>query len=364
MNRAFVHAPAWEGKRVFITGHTGFKGSWLSTWLTTMGASVKGYALAPATDPNLFETLGLEGELAHIVADIRDRDRLERELCSFEPEVVFHLAAQPLVRDSYAQPVETYATNVMGTVHLLDAVRRCDSVRAVVNVTTDKCYHNREWVWGYRETDSLGGYDPYSSSKAASELVTASYRQSFFHSDRHAEHGVGLASARAGNVVGGGDWSKDRLVPDAARAFVAGEPVVVRNPRATRPWQHVLEPLSGYIILAQKLQDGAAMAEAWNFGPVAEDVVPVGVLMDRFVAAWGGGVSWSDGSGGQKGPHEAGLLMLDCSKAHHLLGWAPRLHLDACLEATAEWYRREGAGAPGPELLDLTRRQIRAFSEL
>jgi CDP-glucose 4,6-dehydratase len=358
---AAVDPGCWDGKRVFVTGLTGFKGSWLATWLTGMGARVKGYSLAPATEPSLFEVLQLGAAVEHVVADVRDQARLGRELQTFRPDVVFHLAAQPLVRDSYALPVETYSTNVLGTVHLLDAVRNCDSVRAVVNVTTDKCYENREWVWGYRETDPLGGHDPYSSSKAASELVTASWRSSFFHPDRYRDHGVGIATARAGNVLGGGDWSRDRVIPDAVRAFAAGRPVQIRNARATRPWQHVLEPLSGYLLLGQALQTGPDAAEAWNFGPAPEDMVPVGELIDRFVTAWGGDAAWHDESESH-GPHEAGFLMLDCSKARRRLGWTPRMALDECLQATAEWYAAHVGGATGPELLALTRQQIDRFS--
>lgn len=363
VNSAKMESERWRGKRVFVTGHTGFKGGWLVAWLVTLGAKVKGYALAPDTRPSLFDSLRLENELDHVLGDIRDRDRLERELIGFAPEVVFHLAAQPLVRSSYEIPVETYTTNVLGTVHLMDAIRRCDSVRAVVNVTSDKCYENREWSWGYRETDALGGYDPYSSSKAASELATSSWRRSFFHPDRYDEHGVGIASARAGNVVGGGDWSLDRLIPDAARAFGAGRTAQVRNPAARRPWQHVMEPLFGYLLLAEQLQKGPDAGEAWNFGPNPADVVAVREVMDGFSAAWGHGAAWQEATQ-PDAPHEAGLLVLDCGKAHDRLGWRPRMDLGDCLRVTADWYKAHGAATTNTHLLDMTRQQIDWYTNL
>ena len=267
MNPAF-----WKGKRILLTGHTGFKGSWLSLWLQSMGAPVVGYALAPPTNPSLFEVAEVGRGMTSVIGDIRDLEHLCAVFAEHKPEIVIHMAAQPLVRYSYIEPVETYSTNVMGTVNLLEAVRGTDSVKAVVNVTSDKCYENREWVWNYRENEAMGGYDPYSNSKGCAELVTAAYRNSYFHSEKYKEHGVALASGRAGNVIGGGDWAGDRLIPDIMRAITQNLAVNIRNPHAIRPWQHVLEPLSGYLMLAQKLyEEGAAYAEGWNFGPSDED---------------------------------------------------------------------------------------------
>lgn len=319
-----------------MTGHTGFKGSWLCLWLHALGAEIFGYALDPPTEPNLFE-LARVGELVDSsVADVRDLDRLKAEICKAAPEVVIHMAAQPLVRDSYKIPVETYAVNVMGTVHLLEAVRCCQSVRAVVNVTTDKVYENREWVWGYRENEPFGGYDPYSNSKACSELVTAAYRSSYFNPRDYGKHGVALASARAGNVIGGGDWATDRLIPDVIRAILAGEPVRIRNPHAIRPWQHVLEPLSGYLLLAQRLyEEGARYGEGWNFGPEEKDARPVEWLVSRICTLWGDDASYGIDKGDH--PHEAHYLKLDCSKAGAELGWRPRWSLDAALESIVSW---------------------------
>jgi len=326
----------WQGKKVFLTGHTGFKGSWLCLWLSRLGAQVTGYALEPPTDPSLFE-LARVGELVDsCIADVRDLERLKAELVKAAPDIVMHMAAQPLVRDSYKIPVETYAINVMGVVHLLEAVRSCPSVRAVVNVTTDKCYENREWVWGYRENEPLGGFDPYSNSKGCSELVTASYRSSFFNPQHFSEHKVGLASARAGNVIGGGDWASDRLIPDIIRAILKSEPVRIRNPHAIRPWQHVLEPLCGYLTLAQKLyEDGAHFAEGWNFGPGDNDARPVEWIVERLCRQWGNGASFTVDTG--EHPHEAHYLKLDCSKARSGLGWQPRWNLEKALDSIIHW---------------------------
>jgi CDP-glucose 4,6-dehydratase len=326
----------WKHKKVFITGHTGFKGSWLCLWLHRLGAEVAGYALDPPTDPNLFELCGID-KLAHTtIADVRDGAMLTRTMQAVEPDIVIHMAAQPLVRDSYKIPVETYSINVMGTVNLFEAVRQCKSVKAVINITTDKCYDNKEWVWGYRENEPLGGYDPYSNSKACSELVTAAYRNSYFNPADHAIHGVSIASARAGNVIGGGDWAADRLIPDCIRALLKHENIIIRNPRAIRPWQHVLEPLSGYLLLAQRLfEDGPRYAEAWNFGPDDSDVKPVEWLVERICAQWGNDASYSIDRG--KYPHEAHYLKLDCSKAKSELGWRSRWGLEKAIDSIIEW---------------------------
>ncbi len=333
-----MNAQFWQGKKVFLTGHTGFKGSWLSLWLTKLGAEVHGYALEPNTSPNLYTMAAVEESLSSsTIADIRDPEALSAALQASNAEVVFHLAAQPLVRYSYAAPVETYAINVMGTVNLLEAIRYSKSVRAVVNVTTDKCYENREWVWPYREDEAMGGYDPYSSSKACSELVTAAYRSSFFSSA-----GVGLATARAGNVIGGGDWSQDRLIPDFLRALDQGQKLIIRSPDAIRPWQHVLEPLAGYIQLAEHLcTNGQEFAQAWNFGPADEDARDVAWIVNHLVNALPG-TSWQLDSNPQ--PHEAQYLKLDSSKARTQLGWQPRWTLGDALEKITSWHTAWRAG--------------------
>lgn len=328
---------------MFLTGHTGFKGSWLSLWLHSLGAEVTGYALEPPTEPSLYDLARLDECVTSVIADVRDLERLKAEMVKAAPEIVIHMAAQPLVRDSYRIPVETYAVNVMGVVHLLEAVRSCPGVRSVVNVTTDKCYENREWPWGYRENDPMGGFDPYSNSKGCSELVTAAYRSSYFNPDRFAEHGVGLASARAGNVIGGGDWANDRLIPDIIRAILAGEPVQIRNPHAIRPWQHVLEPLSGYLLLAQKLyENGARYAEGWNFGPADDDARPVEWIVRLMCQRWGDGARYDIDSG--EHPHEAHYLKLDCSKARSRLEWRPRWNLEKALDSIIDWTQRYRAG--------------------
>ncbi|TWJ32599.1 CDP-glucose 4,6-dehydratase [Geobacter argillaceus] len=338
-----VTSEFWKDRRVFLTGHTGFKGSWLCLWLNSMGAQVTGYALEPPTSPSLFQ-LAQVGELVHsVIADVRDLERLQREMVAAAPEIVIHMAAQPLVRDSYRIPVETYATNVMGTVHLLEAVRSISTVRAVVNVTTDKVYENREWIWGYRENEPFGGYDPYSNSKACSELVTAAYRSSYFNPRDYDHHEVAVASARAGNVIGGGDWATDRLVPDIIQAITAGRPVLIRNPHAIRPWQHVLEPLSGYLLLARRLwEEGSRYASGWNFGPDDDDARPVGWLVERLCRSWGEGATFELDRG--EHPHEAHYLKLDCSKAKVELGWHPRWGLERALDSIVEWTRLLCAG--------------------
>ncbi|MDD4018331.1 MAG: CDP-glucose 4,6-dehydratase [Kiritimatiellae bacterium] len=338
-----------KNKRVFLTGHTGFKGSWLALWLRRLGAEVYGYSLPPPTSPSNYALARVGDALTgETIADIRDRDRMAAAVAAFKPDALFHLAAQPLVRDSYAMPYETFEVNVMGTASVLDAVRAAGHPCAVVCITTDKCYENREQVWGYRECDPMGGHDPYSASKGAAEILIASYRRSFFHPADLARHGVQLASARAGNVVGGGDWAKDRIVTDMVAALAAGRPVPVRNPLAIRPWQHVLEPLSGYLTLAAAMleQPDPKWSESWNFGPVSGTELPVGRLVDAFVAAWGSG-HWEDRSDPSQ-PHEASILRLSIEKAGWALNWRPRWSCDEMVRRTAQWYRRvlcEGSDA-------------------
>lgn len=352
-----MNSEFWHGKKVFLTGHTGFKGSWLSLWLQSLGARVTGYALEPPTDPSLFE-LARIGELVHsVIADVRDQGRLQAEMEKAGPDIVIHMAAQPLVRDSYKIPVETYAVNVMGTVHLLEAVRHCPSVRAVVNVTTDKVYENREWAWGYRENEPFGGYDPYSNSKACSELVTSAYRSSYFNAKDYGRHRVAVASARAGNVIGGGDWATDRLVPDCLRAILAGEEILIRNPLAIRPWQHVLEPLSGYLQLAERLYaDGPSFAEGWNFGPFDEDAQSVEWIVQRLCQSWGEGAGYRLDIGDH--PHEAHYLKLDISKSRADLNWRPRWNLETSLEKIVAWTRAYQCGS---DLREVSLRQIHEY---
>jgi CDP-glucose 4,6-dehydratase len=350
----------WKGKRVFLTGHTGFKGSWLSLWLQHLGAEVSGFALQPPTTPNLFELAMVTRGMTSMEGDVRDLQGLRSALTSQRPEIVIHLAAQALVRYSYENPLETFATNVMGTVHLLDAVRSCDSVRVVLCVTSDKCYENREWPWGYRENEAMGGHDPYSSSKGCAELVAAAYRRSYFPVEKHNRHGVAIASVRAGNVIGGGDWAQDRLVPDTLQAFMEKRPVVLRNPHAIRPWQHVLEPLGGYLCLAEKLwESGAGFAEGWNFGPREEDARPVGWVVEKLAGYWGDGAFWQFTEG--EHPYEAHYLKLDCSKARGRLQWEPRLSLEQALAWTVAWYR---GFQGGQDMCSLTKGQIKDYEEL
>lgn len=354
MNAAF-----WRDKKVFMTGHTGFKGSWLSLWLQQMGAQVTGYALQPPTDPSLFDVANVAQGMTSIIGDIRDAEALSKAMLEATADIVIHMAAQPLVRYSYLNPVETYSTNVMGTVHVLEAVHQTPSVRAVVNVTSDKCYDNREWVWGYRENEPMGGFDPYSSSKGCAELVASAYRNSFFNPAKYSEHRVALASVRAGNVIGGGDWAADRLIPDILRAISSGQPVVIRSPHAIRPWQHVLEPLSGYLLLAQKLyEDGVAYAEGWNFGPNDEDAKPVQWIVERLTQQYGEGASWQLDGGDH--PHEAHYLKLDCSKAKMRLRWQPRWHLEHTLEMIVSWQR---AWLAKQDMRNFTLRQIEQYTK-
>jgi len=353
VERGRVDPAFWSGRRVFLTGHTGFKGSWLALWLQHMGADVRGYSLPPETEPALFDAARVADGMESELGDIRDGERLRTALSAFAPEVVIHMAAQPLVRLSYDDPVGTYATNVMGTVNLMEAVRVSSGVRAVVSVTTDKCYENREWAWGYRENEAMGGHDPYSSSKGCAELVTAAYRRSFFSG----KGAPAVASARAGNVIGGGDWAADRLVPDILRAFDRNKAVQVRNPLSIRPWQHVLEPLGGYLVLAQALVErGHDVAEGWNFGPRDEDARPVGSICDHMVGAWGDAARWHYDEREQ--PHEARYLKLDISKARAELGWRPRWNLEQALDRIVEWHR---AWRTGGDARALCLAQIAAY---
>lgn len=354
-----MNASFWRGRKVFVTGHTGFKGGWLCLWLQSLGAEITGFSLEPPTNPSLFEVARVGQGMTSIIGDIRDGEALSRAMQEARPEVVIHMAAQPLVRYSYDHPVETYSTNVMGTVHLLEAVRAVGTVRSVVVVTSDKCYENREWVWGYRENEPMGGYDPYSNSKGCSELVVSSYRSSYFNPAAYEKHGVALASARAGNVIGGGDWAGDRLIPDMLRAVEAGRPVVIRNPHAIRPWQHVLEPLKGYLLLAEKLYEkGTELAEGWNFGPNDEDAKPVGWIVGKMTDQWGDGASWV--LDGQEHLHEAHFLKLDCSKAQSRLGWRPRWSIELAIEKIIVWHR---AYLAGEDMREMTLKQIEGYLE-
>ena len=334
ISKGKVDASSWKGKKVYLTGHTGFKGSWLSLWLQNMGALVKGYSLDVNTNPALFIEANVAAGMESEIGDIRNLEQITKSMVSFSPDVLIHMAAQPLVRYSYKEPVETYTTNVMGTVNVLEAARKCPNLKAIISVTTDKCYENKEWEWGYRENEPMGGYDPYSSSKGCAELVTAAYRRSFFSSEGSAS----LASARAGNVIGGGDWAEDRLIPDVLRAFDKSEPVILRNPLSTRPWQYVLEPLSGYLILSQELfLNGDKFADAWNFGPKDEDCRHVSWILDIIVKYWGKNASWSLDY--NSNPHEAGFLKLDCSKASNRLKWNPKWNLELTLKTIVDWHK-------------------------
>jgi CDP-glucose 4,6-dehydratase len=355
LNRSF-----WKGRNVFVTGHTGFKGSWLCLWLESLGANVTGYALAPPTQPNLFEQAQVASSLSSVCADIRDLPLLSSVLAECRPDVIFHLAAQSVVRRGYQDPVETYSSNVMGTVHLLEAIRQLKLRCVVVNVTSDKCYENREWVWGYRENEPMGGRDPYSNSKGCAELVTSAYRDSFFPPDSLQRHGVALASARAGNAIGGGDWTSDQLIPDLMRGFLAGTSCLIRNPSAVRPWQFVLEPLRGYILLAERLsEDGSRFASGWNFGPTETDAKLVAWIADRLVSLWGAGAAWNLDAATH--PREAHFLKLDTSKAKACLDWHPLLPLESALEWIVEWWRGFQAGV---DVRQLTCTHIERYKRL
>jgi CDP-glucose 4,6-dehydratase len=350
----------WQRRRVFVTGHTGFKGSWLSLWLESLGADVTGYALEPPTEPNLFGQAQVAKRVRNIVGDVRDFPRLKAAIAECRPSVVIHMAAQSVVRRGYTDPVETYSSNVMGTVHVLESVRQLAHPCAIVNVTSDKCYVNREWVWGYREDEPMGGRDPYSNSKGCAELVASAYRDSYFSPDSIDRHGVALASVRAGNAVGGGDWTQDQLIPDLMRAFIAGEACVIRSPNAIRPWQFVLEPLRGYLKLAERLLDRPKeFAAGWNFGPVDADARPVAWIADRVARAWGGNASWVED--GTTHPHEAHFLKLDISKSRAYLNWTPVICLSQALEWIVEWYRSFQDGA---DLEAITSSQIERYQRL
>lgn len=345
----------WHGRRVFLTGHTGFKGSWLALWLQQLGAQVTGYALPSESESSLYKQARVGQNMHSITADVRDLPALKQALQAAQPDIVIHMAAQALVRKAYTDPVSTYSTNVIGTVHLLEAARTCSQLRAVVNITTDKCYENREWLWPYRENDQLGGHDPYSSSKACAELVTQAYCRSFSELGSHGS--IAVATARAGNVIGGGDTSADRLIPDAIHAWRAQQPLQIRAPHAIRPWQFVLDPLYGYLTLAQRLyEQGQAFSGAWNFGPDSQDALPVHAIVERMAGLWGPQASWNLQEG--EHPHEAMTLKLDCHKAHTQLGWRSAMPLDMALEKTVQWYR---AWLDGRDLNTLSREQIRQF---
>lgn len=352
----------YKNKKVLITGHTGFKGTWLAIWLKSMGAKICGFSLAPQDTDNFFDLSGIEKSILSLTGDIRDFGAINKAVQKFHPDIIFHLAAQALVRESYKEPVETYSTNIMGTVNLLEAVRLNQKVKAVVNVTSDKCYENQGWLWGYRESDPMGGYDPYSSSKGCSELITSAYMRSFFCSDSDdGNPDTSIASARSGNVIGGGDFAQNRLIPDIVKAISKKKIIHIRYPHATRPWQHVLEPLAGYMLLAMKLfEKGSLFNGPWNFGPRSEDTMEVGYVADKFASFMGYHKRWA--ADPEKHPHEAGLLKLDCSKAQILLGWETKLNVDKAIEWTANWYKifLEQSG----KLMEVTDKQIKSYEIL
>ncbi len=346
----------WQGKRVFITGHTGFKGSWLSLWLQQLGVQVKGYALPAPTNPSVFDLCDVASGMESEIADIRDLEQIKGSMASFAPDILIHMAAQPLVRHSYVDPVETYQTNVLGTVNVLEAARAVDDLKVIINITTDKCYQNNEWEWGYRENDPMGGDDPYSSSKGCAELVSAAYKKSFFDLAKKPKR---IATVRAGNVIGGGDWAEDRLIPDILKSFEKAESVKLRNPHAIRPWQHVLEPLSGYLMLAEQLWNaGDDYLSAWNFGPHPDSMVPVGLIAESMASQWGGGAKVEMDAGHH--PHEASILKLDISRALSHLGWAPKLSLQQALGLIIEWHK---AYIENRDMREITLQQIKVFND-
>ena len=349
----------YRNRTVLITGHTGFKGTWLSLWLNHLGSNVIGYALKPPTQPSLFELCNLDTMVTSVEGDVRDFGYLKSVIQKYKPEIIFHLAAQALVRRSYSDPLETYSTNVMGIVHLLEAVRQIGGVKVIINVTSDKCYENQGWVWGYRENDPMGGQDPYSSSKGCAELITAAYTKSYFDPEHYERHGVSVASVRSGNVIGGGDWAEDRLLPDCMKALLENKSIVIRYPDAVRPWQHVLEPLFGYLLLAQLLyQNGPVFAGAWNFGPEDSSAKPVRWLVEKIVNIWGENAGWEIDP--EDHPHEAHTLKLDCSKAKLRLGWLPQWDLETALRLTVDWYKTYGHHG---DILTMTIHQIQQYEE-
>ncbi|MEE9543462.1 MAG: CDP-glucose 4,6-dehydratase, partial [Thermodesulfobacteriota bacterium] len=352
-----VNPNFWKDKRVLITGHTGFKGGWLSLWLSSLGAIVTGYSLQPEDEPNLFKLARVKDDMTSIIGDIRDLEHIGRVMAEHKPEIIFHMAAQSLVRYSYDHPIETYSTNVMGTVNVLEAVRKSDCTKVVVNITSDKCYENQERLLGYREDEPMGGWDPYSSSKGCAELVTSAYMRSYFSADNNR---ISVATTRAGNVIGGGDWSKDRLIPDLMRSIIDGRPTVIRNPDAVRPWQHVLEPLCGYMVVAERLwEDGNDFSGGWNFGPNDDDARPVSWIADKLTEMWGDGSSWTLDDAIH--PHEATYLKLDCSKAKNALNWTPKINLSTALEWVVEWYRDF---KNGNDIRGVTEEQISRYTKL
>ncbi len=349
----------YHGKTILVTGHTGFKGAWLSLWLKKLGANVIGFSLAAPTEPNLFGVLDLEHEITHIEGDVRDLEKLKKVMEEYQPVMIFHLAAQSLVRKSYDNPIETYSTNVMGTLNVFEAARTNSCVKGIINVTSDKCYENKEWYYGYRENDPLGGYDPYSASKGCSEVLTSSYRSSFFNPEKHDQHGVSLASVRAGNVIGGGDWASDRLIPDCARFLSQNKTINIRNPHATRPWEFVLEPLSGYLWLGvQIMKKGKEFAQAWNFGPYDEAILSVAEVVNKFIQFWGNGIIELDNA---PKPHEAEFLKLDISKAMYRLQWKPSYSIFEALSETVQWYKEYYSFSADMKSLSLE--QINKYSE-
>ena len=355
-----VNLEFWKNKRVFLTGHTGFKGSWLSLWLQKLGAKVTGFALNPPTEPNLFDLANVASGMNSFLGDIRDTNALRDALNKASPEIIIHMAAQSLVRESYANPTDTYSVNVMGTVNLLEEMRSVKGIKALIVVTSDKCYENHEWLWSYRENEPMGGYDPYSSSKGCAELITAAYRSSFFNVNNYSHHGVAISSARAGNVIGGGDWAKDRLVPDLIKAFEQDHEMQIRNPSAVRPWQHVLEPLSGYLTLAEALCNfGPDFAEAWNFGPNENDSKTVSWVIETIAKYWGQEVKWKNYL--ETNFHEANYLKLDISKAKNRLGWNPRLDLEQSLAMVVDWSKKRLTGG---NMYDFTLQQISNYQDL
>jgi len=360
MENMVIHKDFWQGKKVLITGHTGFKGAWLCKWLIGMKADVSGLSLPPATNPNLFSLLNLDSQMHHMLGDIRDLKLLKERIKEIDPDIVIHMAAQAIVRESYQNPIETFEVNAIGTAHLLEAIRYTRNIKAVVCVTSDKCYDNREWPWKYRETDSMGGWDPYSASKGCAELIISSYRNSFFNKKEFDKHGIAIASVRAGNVIGGGDWGQDRLIPDIMRAFSGGKSVVIRNPLATRPWQYVLDLLSGYLTLAERLYSaGSEYMEAWNFGPNDTDEKTVREIVAYITRLWGKNATWELDKEAAKNPHEAYSLKLDSSKSRSRLGWAPKLTLEKSLEFVVDWYKHYYSSRESMQ--DFTEDQISLF---